>query len=360
MMRTAIVLASLGLAAIPTLSQEVSTMTKTATLKVSGATLYYEVLGTGPTLLIIPGGPQDAGVFAELSAALADRYTVVAYDPRGNSRSTFDGAPTALDVAQQADDAAALIAAVGSPAYVFGTSGGAQIGLDLAARHPQHVRTLVAHEPPTMMLLDDPSPHMAADKALYDTYRRDGVDAAMGQFFSSNGLGGDAPPSELEMPPEAMETFARVSGNFEYWLAHGMIPLSTYVPDVATLRAGKPRVVVAIGEQSVGQPIHEMSMGLATKLAAGSGDFPRRPYGLRNVGRAIRRNATQGASALITRVDGRGVPRSFTSHANLVVIHSSVAPHRDDNEGGEETEDQRSHDPSGDQAKRGVVGNRLK
>jgi pimeloyl-ACP methyl ester carboxylesterase len=274
MTRLPLILAGAALAILPVIAQDKDLTMTNATLKVPGATLYYEVQGTGPTLLIIPGGPQDAGVFAELSSALADRYTVVAYDPRGNSRSAFDGAPTPLDVAQQADDAAALIAATGSPAFVFGTSGGAQIGLDLAARHPRHVRALVAHEPPTMMLLDDPGPHLAADKALYDTYQRDGVDAAVRQFFSANGLEDDAPPPEFEMPPEAMETFARVSGNFEYWLAHGMIPLSTYVPDVKALRAGTARIVVAIGEQSAGQPIHEMSMGLATRLKQQPVTFP--------------------------------------------------------------------------------------
>jgi pimeloyl-ACP methyl ester carboxylesterase len=276
----ALILAGLALAILPAFAQDViaqdkeSTMTNSATLKVPGATLYYEVQGTGPTLLIIPGGPQDAGVFDALSAELADRYTVVTYDPRGNSRSTFDGPATPLVVAQQADDAAALIEAVGAPAYVFGTSGGAQIGLDLAARYPLLVRALVAHEPPTMMLLNDPSPHLGAVQALYDTYKRDGVDAAMGQFFSSNGLEDDAPPAEFEMPPEAMETFARVSGNFEYWLAHGMLPLSTYAPDVETLRSGTPRVVVAIGEQSAGQPIHEMSFALVTKLQLQPTMFP--------------------------------------------------------------------------------------
>jgi pimeloyl-ACP methyl ester carboxylesterase len=273
-MKPLLIIAAIALTAISALAQDKeTTLTKPATLKVPGATLYYQVTGTGPTLLIIPGGPQDAGVFDALSTALADRYTVVTYDPRGNSRSQWDGDATPLDVAQQADDAAALIEAVGSPAYVFGTSGGAQIGLDLASRHPHLVATLVAHEPPTMMLLDDPTPHLAAVQALHGTYKRDGVDAAMGQFFSSNGLEGDPPP-EFQIPPEAMETFARVSGNFEYWLAHGMIPLSTYVPDVAALRAGKPRIVVAVGEQSVGQPIHEMSMGLATKLNQQPQMFP--------------------------------------------------------------------------------------
>lgn len=251
--------------------------TKSATLKVPGATLYYEVQGSGPILLIIAGGPLDAGVFSELSQRLADRYTVVAYDPRGNSRSTFDGEIRPLLMDEQADDAARLIEALGGgPAYVFGTSGGGQIGLNLVARHPKLVRALVAHEPPTIMLLDDPSEALAADKDLYDTYVRDGVDAAMGKFFAENGLEEDAEraPPEFEMPPEEMETFARVSGNFEYWLAHGMMPLSLYEPDVEALRNGSPRVVVAIGEQSVGQPIEAMGLALTKKLGIEPVPFP--------------------------------------------------------------------------------------
>lgn len=39
-----------------------------------------------------------------------------------------------------------------------------------------------------------------------------------------------------------------------------------YKPDVAALKAGTPKVIVAIGEQSAGQPIHAMSMALATAL----------------------------------------------------------------------------------------------
>ena len=59
------------------------------TLKVPGATLHYEVRGTGPVLLLIPGGPADAGAFGPIRAGLSDRYTGVTYDPRGLSRSPF-------------------------------------------------------------------------------------------------------------------------------------------------------------------------------------------------------------------------------------------------------------------------------
>ncbi len=120
--------------------------TTSATLSVPGATIYYEVRGAGPVLLIIPGGPQDAGVFTDLAQRLADRYNVVAYDPRGNSRSIVVGAPADQRLDIHGDDAARLIEALGGgPADVFGTSGGGQIGLNLAARHPEWVRTLVAH-----------------------------------------------------------------------------------------------------------------------------------------------------------------------------------------------------------------------
>jgi pimeloyl-ACP methyl ester carboxylesterase len=229
-------------------------------------------------LLIIPGGPQDAGVFSDVARHLADRYTVVAYDPRGNSRSTFDGEPREQDLDVHGDDAARLIDALGAgPAYVFGTSGGAQIGLNLTARHPGRVRALVAHEPPSMMLLEDPAPALAGMRDLHDTYRSQGVEAAMLKFFSENGLSegpdqDEAVPPSFEPSPEEAETFARVSGNFEYWLAHGVMPLSLYRPDVEALR-GRP-VVVGIGEESVGQPIDGMGKALAGRLGSKRAAFP--------------------------------------------------------------------------------------
>src|SRR5215813_11590561 len=114
--------------------------TTTATLKVPGASLYYEVTGSGPLLLMIPGAPADAGVFAALAAQLADHYTVATYDWRGSARSPLDqppgDLPEGLPMRVQGDDAAHLLAALDAgPAYVLGCSGGALTGLDLAARH---------------------------------------------------------------------------------------------------------------------------------------------------------------------------------------------------------------------------------
>ncbi|MGN6175885.1 MAG: alpha/beta fold hydrolase [Streptosporangiaceae bacterium] len=67
---------------------------KTGTLKVPGASLYHEIRGSGPVLLLICGGVYDAAGYAGLAQQLADRYTVVTYDRRGNSRSPLDGPPS--------------------------------------------------------------------------------------------------------------------------------------------------------------------------------------------------------------------------------------------------------------------------
>ena len=255
---------------------EAETMSETPltrSVAVPGASIYVEQRGSGPTLLLIPGGAQEAGVLAALASELSDQFTVIALDPRCNSRSPCDDLTSDLSVDQHADDVAAVIAAFGGgPVVAFGTSGGAQVGLNLAARYPALVSTLVAHEPPSMMLMEDPSMHLAADKALYDTYLRDGVQAAMVQFMTANGLDEEAMP--VEMSAEDMETFGRMNGNFDYWLAHGMLPLSQYRADVTALKSGATNIIVALGAASVGQPIYDMGTALADALGVQPTTFP--------------------------------------------------------------------------------------
>src|SRR6266498_2014134 len=95
---------------------------KVDTLKVPGATLYHELRGSGPVLLMIPGGPADASVFTPIASLLADRYAVVTYDTRGNSRSRLDGPPEDQRMEVHSDDAHRLLAALGTePAYVLGS-----------------------------------------------------------------------------------------------------------------------------------------------------------------------------------------------------------------------------------------------
>ena len=86
---------------------------RTDILEVPGAKLHYEVRGGGPVLLLVCGGIYDAQGYAELADPLADRYTVVSYDRRGNSRSPLTGPPVPQRVEEHGDDAYRLLVAVG-------------------------------------------------------------------------------------------------------------------------------------------------------------------------------------------------------------------------------------------------------
>lgn len=246
---------------------------KVKTLKVPGATLYYEVRGSGPVLLAIPGGPTDAGMFAPMADLLADRYSVVTYDPRGHSRSTLDGAPEDVTVALHAEDAARLLDAVGpEPAYVVGGSGGGTIGLELVARHAAKVKVLVAHEPPVMELLPDSQRWRAVFLEIYDTYRKDGAYAAMEKFGKAVEEGGPkySEQQQQQQPdepsPEQAEAIGRMMGNFDFFLAHEIRAIGGYVPDIAALRASPSRIVIAGGKESGQQGAYRAAVALAKRL----------------------------------------------------------------------------------------------
>ena len=112
------------------------------TIHVNGITIYYEFHGEGEPLLLIPGLTADVSDYQRLIAGLAARYHVIALDNRGAGRSDKPDAPYSIE--QMADDAAALLDALGiGRAHIVGTSMGGRIALDLALRHPEHVRSLI-------------------------------------------------------------------------------------------------------------------------------------------------------------------------------------------------------------------------
>jgi pimeloyl-ACP methyl ester carboxylesterase len=251
---------------------------ETKTAKVPGATLYVEIRGSGPVLLCITGGPTDAGVFTDLAGRLADRYTVVAYDQRGHSRSTLDDAPEDIPVHVHADDAAEILTAMdGEPAYVYGNSGGATIGLELVARHTDLVRTLVAHEAPLAELVPDAERLRSVFEDVIETYRSEGAFPAMAKFGVAVEEGGPKYSEQMQqMPstPESEEMTARMVGNFDLFLAHELMPIIGYVPDVDALRSVPSRIVPTVGETSGEQLARRATAVLAERLGVSVAHLP--------------------------------------------------------------------------------------
>jgi clorobiocin biosynthesis protein CloN7 len=244
-------------------------------LDVPGARLYYERRGSGPLLVMI-GSPMDRTGFAGLASALADDYAIVTYDPRGIGNSTREDTAEDVTPEQQADDVHRLLSALGSePAHVFGSSGGAVVGLALVTAHPGQVRTLVAHEPPVVELLPDSAQVRAQIEDIYDTYRAAGADKAMQKFMAHAGLGG-GPGQDAEAPrwTPSSEQMSRMRATTEQFLAHLIRPTTRYRPDISALRAAPTRIVVAGGATSKGQLANRTAVALADRLGTTVVDFP--------------------------------------------------------------------------------------
>ena len=111
-----------------------------------GCDLYYEQIGEGVPILLIPPSGATAATWGAVTEELARIGRVVAYDRRGYARS---GGEPARSMSIHTADAAALLEHLrGPPAAVVGTSAGAAIAVDLAVRRPDLVRVVVAHEFP--------------------------------------------------------------------------------------------------------------------------------------------------------------------------------------------------------------------
>jgi 3-oxoadipate enol-lactonase len=108
-----------------------------------GVRLYMERAGSGPRLLFISGTGGDLRLRPNaFDSPLASRFDLVSYDQRGLGQS--DQPPAPYSMADYADDAAAVLDALGWPqARVVGVSFGGMVAQEVALRHPQRVERLV-------------------------------------------------------------------------------------------------------------------------------------------------------------------------------------------------------------------------
>jgi pimeloyl-ACP methyl ester carboxylesterase len=252
-----------------------SVATKIETLKVPGANLYYEVRGSGPVLLMMPGGPADATAFRTIAGQLAPHYTVVTYDPRGLSRSKLEGPLDEERIVEVfADDVHRLLAAVTKEkADVFASSGGAVIALELAARHPEQLKTVVSHEPPSPTLQPDTARVRAVMEEITATYKTAGMGPAV-QIFSDLIRSGPPPAPEGDPTPEMLEDRARMQENMDLFFGPYVLAIARYEPDFAALKAAPCRIVAAVGDESRGELAHDGGLGLAKRLGTQAVVFP--------------------------------------------------------------------------------------
>ncbi len=136
------------------------------TATVNGVRLFYALSGDGPPLVLIHGSWGDHVSWDLVVPALAQRFRVLTYDRRGHSQSQRPSTQGSTE--EDVDDLVALIEHLGlAPAHVAGTSSGASLALRLAARHPELVRSVAAHEPGLFgLFVDDPNQGTLMREAL--------------------------------------------------------------------------------------------------------------------------------------------------------------------------------------------------
>jgi pimeloyl-ACP methyl ester carboxylesterase len=229
-------------------------------IAVNGAELFHDVRGEGAPVLLVMGASGDAGHFERLAELLADEFTVITYDRRGNGRSPRPAGWATTSPEEQADDAAALLGALGlAPAAVFGSSSGANFALALVIRHPAAVRAAMLHEPVMTSLTDDPAAVSGAAATLVkEGLEFGGPRAALERFWrlvAGQTSWGDLHPGLRERMLSSADTFFGVEvGTFEGFL-----------PSDETLAAITAPVQVLISEHGR-VPSHQAAGRLAKRL----------------------------------------------------------------------------------------------
>jgi pimeloyl-ACP methyl ester carboxylesterase len=256
---------------------------KTHTLETVGATIVYDVQGPLPPAdgrppLFMIGQPMDAGGFRTLASYFPDR-TVITYDPRGLGRSTrrdgrVDNVPTV-----QAEDVHAVIGALGvGPVEMFASSGGAVTALALVAAYPTDVTVLVAHEPPLVPVLSDAEAAQRAVVRFQDAYAAKGRGAGMAAFIAMTSWQGEFTEDYFAQPTPDPAQFglpAEDDGSRDDPLLSGRSSaVTSYRPDFDGLAAAPTRIVIAVGEESMGTFTGRTSLATAKRLGQQATVFP--------------------------------------------------------------------------------------
>ncbi len=262
---------------------ETSTGTSPATHTVGSgtATVTYDVHGDlgaatpeRPVLFML-GSPMDAVGFTSLRAHFTDR-PVVTYDPRGAGRNPTD--TSSITAEEHADDLHRVIEALGAgPVDLFASSGGAVNALALIAAHPEDVRRVVAHEPPTAALLPDRDAVLAICRDMRATYDAQGSGPAMAKFISFVMYDGLVSDDYLDQPAPDPAMFGMSSeddGSRTDPLMRNMPDSNAYQPDLEALAALGDRLVLAVGAESGQQMAARGGRSVAEALGRTATEFP--------------------------------------------------------------------------------------
>ncbi|MGD8456700.1 MAG: alpha/beta hydrolase [Anaerolineales bacterium] len=118
-------------------------MVRTPKIKIKQVDHYYELHGTGPTLVFVHGAFVDADMWVPQIEYFSSRYRVLTYDLRGHGRTGVSDL-SAYGIVTFTDDLAALldVLEIENP-ILCGLSLGGMIAQSYAVQYPERLKALV-------------------------------------------------------------------------------------------------------------------------------------------------------------------------------------------------------------------------
>lgn len=226
-----------------------------------GTRIAYSTTGSGPAVIVVTGATAYPAIdpsLTQLAQLLRADITLVLYDRRGRGEST-DTQPYAID--REIEDIAAVLAAVGGKAALYGLSSGAVLALHAAAKLPG-ITHVLAYEPP----YSQPGfgPGLPADYvATLDRFNAAGDRSGAAEYFLSAAIG---------LPAEHIAGMKQS----EYWpVMESVAPTIAYDgrimfegrtgPAIPTGLGGTAKVLVADGGASF-PGMHEAAEAVAKAI----------------------------------------------------------------------------------------------
>jgi pimeloyl-ACP methyl ester carboxylesterase len=241
-------------------------------IRLNGANLHYEDTGTGRDAIVFAHGLLWSGrMFHAQIAALKGRYRCVTFDFRGQGES--DVPASGYDMDTLADDATELIRSLRiAPCHFLGLSMGGFVGMRLAARRPELIKSLMLLETSADA---EPPENIPRYKLLSLIARWLSLRVVAGRvmtiMFGQKFL--SDPTREAEREEMRQRLFANNRAGI-YRATKGVITRNGVYDEIAAIRAP---TLVMVGDQDVATPpekarrIHERITNSRLVIIPGAG-----------------------------------------------------------------------------------------
>lgn len=194
--------------------------------------------GTGPTVVCLHSNASHSGQWRALMDLLAPRFRVLAVDSYGAGRTADWPSSTEIQLADEVELVAPLLASATDGVHLVGHSYGAAIALKAALLAPARVRSLALYEPTPFALVDRGAPRPNGTEGIQDAVRRaaasldrddaEGAARAFIDFWMGEG-------SFDCMPPERRPAIVEACRNVRRW-AHALMTEPATLDDLRQLR----------------------------------------------------------------------------------------------------------------------------